>query len=65
MEYWYETEIQMRREDAHRAADRFRTIRLAESGRSTSVRARIADGAQALSEVFASLARTMRASESA
>ncbi len=61
MDYWFETEIRMRRDDAVETANRSRQIRLAESGRSTSVRTRIADGAQAMSDALATLARTLRA----
>jgi hypothetical protein len=60
MDYWFETESRMRRDDAVETANRSRQIRLAESGRSTSVRTRIANGAQAMSDVLASLARTLR-----
>jgi hypothetical protein len=63
MELWFETEIRMRREDALQSARRRRLSRLAESGRSTSVRTRIADGAQALSDALATLARTVRENE--
>ncbi len=61
MDYWLETESRMRRDDAVETANRSRQIRLAESGRSTSVRTRIANGAQAMSDVLAALARTLRA----
>jgi hypothetical protein len=61
MDYWLETESRMRRDDAVETANRSRLIRLAESGRSTSVRTRIANGAQAMSDVLATLARTLRA----
>jgi hypothetical protein len=65
MDLWFETEIRMRRDDALDDANRSRMIRLAESGRSTGVRARIADGAQAVSDALAALARSLRASETA
>ena len=61
MELWFETEIRMRRDDALKTAHRSRLIRLAESGRSRSVRTRIANGAQALSDALAALAQTLRA----
>ena len=63
MELWYETEIRMRREDALQGARRRRLSRLAASGRSSSIRTRIADGAQTLSDALATLARTVRESE--
>lgn len=65
MDFWLETEIRMRREDADKTANRSRLIRLAESGRSTSVRTRIANGAQTLSDALASLAHHLRSSETA
>jgi hypothetical protein len=61
MDYWLETESRMRRDDAVETANRSRLIRLAESGRSTSVRTRIANGAQAMSDLLATLARSLRA----
>lgn len=61
MELWFETEIRMRRDDAFKSAELSRLLRLAESGRSTSVRTRIADGAQAMSDALAALAQTLRA----
>jgi len=65
MDFWIETEIRMRRTDADKTANRSRLIRLAESGRSTSVRTRIADGAQSMSDALASLAHSLRAGETA
>ena len=46
MDLWLEAEIRMRRDDAFAAAGNRRTIRMVESGRSRSIRGRIADGAQ-------------------
>ena len=60
MDYWYQTEARMRRDDAVQTADRNRLTRRAESGRSTSVRTRIANGAQAMSDAFGALARVLR-----
>jgi hypothetical protein len=60
MDLWLEAEIRMRRDDAFAAAGNRRTIRMVESGRSRSIRGRIADGAQTLSDAFASVARTLR-----
>lgn len=65
MDYWLETESRMRRDDAVETARRCRLIRLAEDGRSTGVRARIADGAQAMSDAFAALAQTLRSGRTA
>ena len=61
MDYWLQTESRMRRDAAVEIANRSRQVRLAESGRSTSVRTRVADGAQAMSEAFAAIARMLRA----
>jgi hypothetical protein len=65
MDYWFETEIRARRDDALASAIRSRHARLAESGRSRGVRARIADGAQALSDRLARLALAVRGTEHA
>ena len=65
MDLWFETEIRMRRDDALRSAQRSRMIRLAESGRSTGVRTRIANAAQTVSDALAALARSLRAGETA
>ena len=65
MEFWHESEIRMRRREAVATANRHRLMRLAESGRSTSVRRRIANGAQAMSDVLGSLARNLRAGDPA
>jgi hypothetical protein len=65
MEFWHESEIRMRRRDAIDAANCRRLMRLAESGRSSSVRRRIANGAQAMSDVLGSLARNLRAGDPA
>ena len=65
MDYWFHTEIRMRRNDVLKSADRSRLIRLAESGRSSTVRGRIANGAQAASDALAALARTLRTGETA
>ena len=63
MGFWLENEIRIRRDDALEDAGRRRLARLAASGR--SARARIADGAQAISNVFAALAHTLRNGETA
>jgi hypothetical protein len=60
MDLWLEAEIRMRRDDAFAAAVDRRMIRMVESGRSRSIRGRIADGAQIASDALASVARTLR-----
>lgn len=60
MEHWISVEIHRRREDLLAQAARARTIRMLESGRSSSIRGRIADAADSVSELFAGLARSMR-----
>ena len=65
MDYWLQSEIRTRRDDASENARRSRLARLAASGRSTSVRARIAAGAQAISDALAALARSLRDGETA
>ncbi len=65
MELWLEAEIRMRRENALENARRSRLSRLARSGRSMGIRTRIADGAQALSDAFGALARSVRGGEAA
>jgi hypothetical protein len=65
MELWLDAEIRVRRDDALENARRRRVSRLAASGRSPRVRSRIAHGAQAISEVFAALARSLRNGEAA
>lgn len=63
MEHWISADIQRRREDLHAQAARARLLRLAESGRSSGLRGRIADNAESLSELLAGLARAMRKSQ--
>jgi hypothetical protein len=63
MEHWISVDIQRRREELHAQAARSRIIRMLESGRSSRLRARIADGAESLSELLAGLARVMRSDE--
>lgn len=60
MEHWMSVEIHYRREQLLAQAVRARVIRTLESGRSSSFRGRIADGAESLSVLLAGLARTMR-----
>ena len=63
MDYWFKTESRMRHQDAIDTAARSRRIRLAEGGRSRGVRKRIADGAQAMSDALAMVARSLRSDE--
>jgi hypothetical protein len=65
MDFWLETESRMRRDDAVENANRRQLIRLAEGGRTMSVRTRIANGAQAVSDALAALAQNLRSSETA
>ena len=65
MEYWFETEIRAHRNDVLASAKRGRLARLAESGRSTGVRAYLADSAQAMSERLAEFASLLRGTENA
>ena len=46
MELWHQAEVRICRDDAMETANRSRLLRLAEGGRSTGVRGRIANGAQ-------------------
>jgi hypothetical protein len=65
MELWLDAEIRIRRADAFENARRSRLVRLAASGRSSKVRTRVADGAQAVSDALAALARSLRNGEPA
>lgn len=60
MEHWIGVEIQRRREELHAEAHRDRIMRMLESGRSSSIRGRIADSAESLSDLLAGLARAIR-----
>ncbi len=60
MDLWLQAEVRVRREELYAVARLARLIRLAESGRSTGFRGRIADGADALSSAFAHLAENIR-----
>ncbi|HEY8296528.1 MAG TPA: hypothetical protein VIG32_00695 [Candidatus Baltobacteraceae bacterium] len=60
MDHWISSETHQRREELYSYASRARIVRLAESGRSTSFRGRIADGAQAMSDLLAHVAQTVR-----
>jgi hypothetical protein len=60
MEHWISVEIHQRRDDLLAEAARARIIRMLESGRSSGIRGRIADGAESCSVLLAGLARAMR-----
>jgi hypothetical protein len=63
MEHWISVEIHRRRDDLLAEAAQARIVRMLESGRSSGIRGRIADGADSLSVVLANLARAVRAVE--
>jgi hypothetical protein len=63
MDFSLLSELRARRDDAFESARCRRLARLAASGRSTKVRDRIADSAQAMSDVLAALARGLRNGE--
>lgn len=63
MEPWLQAEIRKRRDDAVEGARRSRLVGRAASERKGGIRVRIADGAQALSETLAALARSLRNGE--
>jgi hypothetical protein len=63
MDIWYDAEYRMRRDEILASAARARLIRLATSGRSKSLRGRIADGAQSMSDLLASLAHVVRGTQ--
>lgn len=65
MELWLDVEVRIRRDDVFENARRCRLARLAVSGRSTKMRIRIADGAQAISDALALIARNLRDGEAA
>lgn len=62
MDHWVSVHIDLRREEMVAEAARARIIRMLESGRSRSIRGRIADGAQSASNLLANFARRMRTS---
>ena len=65
MDFWFESEIRARHAEVLASAIRSRHVRLAESGRSTGIRARLADGAQSLSDRLAHIALILRGTERA
>jgi len=62
MDHWVSVHIDRRREELFAQAAHARIIRMLESGRSRSIRGRIADGAEAASNLLANFARRMRTS---
>jgi hypothetical protein len=60
MDLWLQAEARARRDELYAVARLARLIRLAESGRSTGLRSRIADGAHAISVALAHLAQNLR-----
>ena len=65
MDYRLAAELHARRDEIVAFAERRRLIRLAESGRSTALRARIANGVQHLSDRLANIAAFVRGTEHA
>jgi hypothetical protein len=65
MDLWLQAESKIRRDDALENVRRNRLARLAASGRSTKIRIRVANSAQAISDVLAALARSLRNGETA
>jgi hypothetical protein len=63
MDHWLQREIRIRREDAFENARCRRLSRLGASGRSRSIRIRIAGAAEALSAALAALASGLRNGE--
>lgn len=60
MDQWLKIELHARRNELLASARQARLIRLAESGRGRSVRGRIADSAQRLSNLLAVFAQAVR-----
>lgn len=60
MDLWLEAEVRVRRDELYDVARVTRQVRLAESGRSTGIRGRIADGADALGVALVTFADRIR-----
>ena len=61
MDFWFETEIRVRRDDVLASVLHRQRIREVESGRrSTGLRAHVADSAQTLSDCLANVADRLR-----
>lgn len=65
MKLWLEAEIGIRRDAKLETAERGRLARLTASGESPTIRMRIAERAQAMSDALAALARSLRDGETA
>jgi hypothetical protein len=65
MDFWIRSEIRIRRDDALENARCSRLARLAADGRSSGTRIRIAEVAEAMSDVLAAVARSLRNGETA
>ncbi|MDQ2866711.1 MAG: hypothetical protein M3R51_10855 [Candidatus Eremiobacteraeota bacterium] len=63
MDYWFEAEVRARYDHARSAADSNRLARLAVRGRTTGVRARLANYAQVTSDLLEQLAMRLRGTE--
>jgi hypothetical protein len=63
MDLWIPSEIRIRRDDALENARCSRLARLAADGRSFRTRIRIAEVAEAMSDVLAAVARSLRNGE--
>jgi hypothetical protein len=62
MDHWIGAYIDERREELYAQAARARIIRMLESGRSSGIRGRIADGAELVSDALAHFAQRLRTS---
>jgi hypothetical protein len=65
MDLWLQSEIRTRRDAALETSRACRLACLAQDGRSTGIRIRVADSAQAISNVLAALASSLRDGEAA
>ncbi len=65
MDRWLHSEIRIRRDDAFENARCRRLSRLAASGRSKSIRIRVAAAVEAMSDVLAAVASGLRDGETA
>ena len=63
MDNWISTAVQQRREELLAQAAHARTLRKLESGRSSTIRGRIARTAQTLSDALAAIAQTLEERE--
>jgi hypothetical protein len=65
VELWLDAEIRIRRDDQLETARRRGLARLSAGGRHPTIRMRIAERAQAMSDALAALARSLRNGETA